>query len=120
MINRVCVRHQIPLVTAAAIEWSGQLMVIDPRASDQACYACVFDPEHAPEEHACGAYGVLSALVGAMGCQQAAEALKLIISLQQRNAPQMLSLFDARTSQWQQLRLSRNPDCPVCRANARS
>lgn len=120
MINRVCVRHQIPLVTAAAIEWSGQLMVIDPRASDQACYACVFDPEHAPEEHACGAYGVLSALVGAMGCHQAAEALKLIVSLRQTNVPQLLSLFDARTSQWQQLRLSRNPNCPVCSVNARS
>ncbi len=120
MINRVCVAHKVPLVTAAAIEWSGQLMTIDPREPDQACYACVFDPTHAPEEHACGAYGVLSAMVGAMGCLQAAEALKRIISLKQPNAPQLLSLFDARAGQWQQLRLSQNPDCPVCRTPLRS
>ncbi len=120
MINRICVAHQVPLVTAAAIEWSGQLMTVDPRRSDQACYACVFDPSHVPEEHACGAYGVLSAMVGAMGCLQAAEALKQIISLKQANVPQMLSLFDARTGQWQQLRLSRNVDCPVCKTTMRS
>ncbi|MFZ9480808.1 MAG: HesA/MoeB/ThiF family protein, partial [Burkholderiaceae bacterium] len=72
LINAVCVRHQVPLVSAAAIEWSGQLLTMDLRRSDQACYACVFDPESQPDAHACGAYGVLAPMVGAMGCLQAA------------------------------------------------
>lgn len=114
MINRVCVAHRVPLVSAAAIEWSGQLMVVDPRANDQACYACVFDPGTSPEEHACGAYGVLSAMVGAMGCHQAAEALTLIVSGGRSGRPQMLSMLDMRSGVWQQLRLSRNQHCPVC------
>ena len=114
LINRVCVAHRVPLVTAAAIEWSGQLMVIDPRHSEQACYACVFDPASSPEEHACGAYGVLSAMVGAMGCHQAAEALKLIVSRERSDRPQLLSMLDVRSGRWQQLQLSRNPKCPIC------
>jgi molybdopterin/thiamine biosynthesis adenylyltransferase len=114
MINRVCVAHRVPLVTAAAIEWSGQLMVIDPKKSDQACYACVFDPGTSPAEHACGAYGVLSAMVGAMGCHQAAEALTLIVSHESSDRVQRLSMLDMRSGCWQQLQLSRNPECPVC------
>lgn len=119
MINRVCVAHRVPLITAAAIEWSGQLMVVDPRHADQACYACVFDPTTHPEEHACGAYGVLSAMVGAMGCHQAAEALTLIVSQGPSDRPQLLSMLDVRSGRWQQLQLSRNPECPVCGTHGR-
>lgn len=115
MINAACVRHCVPLVSAAAIEWSGQLMVINPRHDDHACYACVFDPQLTPPAHACGAYGVLGPMVGAMGCLQAAEALKLIIPrLVNASAAQSLSMLDMRSFTWQQLRLSKNPNCSVC------
>ena len=121
LINAACVRHAVPLVSAAAIEWSGQLMTIDPRRPDGACYACVFDPQAEPEAHACGAFGVLSPLVGSMGCLQAAEALKILISINRSLAmtgatpvAQNLSLLDMKTGIWQQLAVSRNPDCPVC------
>lgn len=123
LINAACVRHAVPLVSAAAIEWSGQLMTIDPRRPDSACYACVFDPQAEPEAHACGAFGVLSPLVGSMGCLQAAEALKILISINRSLATtgatpvaQNLSLLDIKTGIWQQLAVSRNPDCPVCGA----
>ena len=115
LINAVCVRHRVPLVSAAAIEWSGQLLTMDLRQSDQACYACVFDPQSQPDAHACGAYGVLAPMVGAMGCLQAAEALKVIIATP--DAPrqaQKLSLFDMRSNTCQQLTVAKNHACPVC------
>lgn len=119
-INKACVAHGVALVSAAAIEWSGQLLVVDPGNPEWACYACVFDPAHQPAEHACGAYGVLAPLVGAMGCLQVAEALKLIVG--KANAamtpasPQKLSLFDMRSGSVQQLLVKRNPQCVVCSA----
>lgn len=118
LINAACVVHQRPLITAAAIEWSGQLMAIDTADQDHACYACVFDPASEPEAHACGAYGVLSPMVGAMGCLQAAEAIKMLLSRSGANrlpkAAQRLSLLDMKSGVWQQLLVAKNPQCPVC------
>jgi molybdopterin/thiamine biosynthesis adenylyltransferase len=118
LINAACVTHNIPLVTAAAIEWSGQLLSINPGNPSDACYACVFDPACAPDAHACGAYGVLAPMVGAMGCLQAAEALKMLLIRAGKglsaSAPQRLSLLDIKTGSWQQLMVAKNPDCPVC------
>lgn len=116
-INAACVRLGIPLVSAAAIEWSGQLLAIDPQRQDHACYACVFDPAHAPPAAACGAYGVLSPMVGAMGCLQAAEAIKLLLARRcaiTQEQTQLLSLLDMRSGRWQQLKVARNPTCSVC------
>ncbi len=117
-INKACVRHGVALVSAAAIEWSGQLLVFDPRNSESACYACVFDPAHEPAAHACGAYGVLAPLVGAMGCLQVAEALKLLIEkandAMRPASPQKLSLFDMKSGNIQQLVVRRNTRCAVC------
>jgi molybdopterin-synthase adenylyltransferase len=119
-INAACVRHGVPLVSASAIEWSAQLMVFDPRVAHHACYACVFDPGATPEDAACGAYGVLGHMVGAMGCLQAAEALKILIQPAHgtmpfaKEAQQKLTLLDMKTTTWQQLEITRNPECPVC------
>jgi molybdopterin-synthase adenylyltransferase len=117
-INKACVAQRVALVSAAAIEWSGQLLVFNPNDHESACYACVFDPAHQPAEHACGAYGVLAPLVGAMGCLQAAEALKLIVGKQsgalQSTSAQKLSLFDMKSGSVQQLVVKRNPRCSVC------
>jgi molybdopterin-synthase adenylyltransferase len=117
-INKACVAHGVALVSAAAIEWSGQLLVVNPSDSESACYACVFDPAHEPAAHACGAYGVLAPLVGAMGCLQVAEALKLIVGkangAMRPASPQKLSLFDMKSGDVQQLLVKRNPRCPVC------
>ncbi len=120
LINACCIRHQKPLVSAAAIEWTGQLLCIIPSRPEHACYACVFDPDHTPDEHACGAYGVLAPLVGAMGCLQAAEAMKVLIGNREESQKpvhrpaQMLTMVDARTGRWQQVALRRNPACSVC------
>jgi molybdopterin/thiamine biosynthesis adenylyltransferase len=124
-INAACVLHHVPLVSGAAIEWSAQLLVFDPRSATDACYACVFDPSAVPEDAACGAYGVLGPMVGAVGCLQAAEALKILVGVGkkagdkhsaglQQMQKQKLTLLEMKTNTWQQLEITRNPDCPVC------
>jgi molybdopterin/thiamine biosynthesis adenylyltransferase len=59
--------------------------------------------------------GVFAPLVGIVGSVQAAEALKLICGIGSSLAGR-LQMLDARDMRWTEIRLPRNPDCPVCRA----
>jgi bacteriocin biosynthesis cyclodehydratase domain-containing protein len=87
--------------------------VYDTRQPEGPCYACIFPPDSAFEEVACATMGVFAPLVGIIGSVQAAEALKLLAgtgtSLSGR-----LQMLDARNMQWDELRLARQPACPVC------
>lgn len=117
LLNRACVQHRVPLVSGAAIRWSGQLAVYDSRQSDSPCYACIFAPDDAPEETRCATLGVFAPLVGTIGSLQAAEALKLLSGLGSALVGQLLTL-NAHTLATRQLRLQRDPACPVCGAPA--
>jgi molybdopterin/thiamine biosynthesis adenylyltransferase len=113
VVNLACMQHGKPLVSGAAIRMDGQVSVFDPRHEDSPCYACVFPPEHPPEETLCATMGVFAPLVGIIGAVQAAEALKLLV---QTGSPLMgrLSMLDARHMAWSEVRIGRNPDCSVC------
>lgn len=117
LINQACVRHGVPLVSGAAIRLAGQLAVYDSRQSDSPCYACIFAPDDAPEETRCATLGVFAPLVGVVGSLQAAEALKLLSGMGSALVGQLLTL-DAQTLATRQLRLQRDPACPVCGAPA--
>lgn len=112
-INRACVRHSVPLVSGAAIRFDGQLAVYDPRHHDSPCYACVFPPDADFEETRCATMGVFAPLVGIIGSMQAAEALKLLSGAGEPAVGRLLML-DGRNMGWNDIRLARNPDCPVC------
>lgn len=112
-VNRACVAAKKPLVSGAAIGFSGQLAVFDSRKADSPCYACLF-PEHGVEEEVrCSEAGVFSPLVGLIGALQALEALKLI-ALPQQSAAGKLVLFEGLGSTFREVRVSRDPACPVC------
>lgn len=112
-LNAACVRHRIPLVSGAAIRFDGQLAVYDPRRPDSPCYACIFPPESAPEETRCATLGVFAPLVGIIGSMQAAEALKLLSGAGESVVGRLLML-DGRSMHWDDIRLPRQPHCPVC------
>ena len=112
-INAACVRHGVPLVSGAAIRFDGQLAVYRPQDPQSPCYACVFPPEASFEETRCATMGVFAPLVGIIGSMQAAEALKLISGAGEPAVGRMLML-DGRDMGWTDIRLPRNPDCPVC------
>lgn len=113
LINAACVRHQKPLVAAAALRFDGQLMVIDPKDAQAPCYACVFPPEAEFQEEQCATMGVFAPLVGTMGCLQAAEALKLLTHCGQA-ATGRLMMFDSRSMDWSSMKIAKNEQCPIC------
>ena len=116
-VNAACVRHRKPLVWGAAIGFDAQVSVVDPRDGTQPCYACVFPPQQAFEEAACATMGVFAPLVGIVGSAQAAEALKLLAGVGTGLAGRLLML-DARAMRFDELRVTRQADCPVCGATA--
>jgi len=116
-INAACVRHQIPLVSGAAIRFDGQVCVYDARQPQSPCYACVFPAQATFEETLCATMGVFAPLVGLVGSLQAAEALKLI-SGAGRTLTGRLLLIDGRSMEFTELAAPRNPACLVCAAPA--
>jgi molybdopterin/thiamine biosynthesis adenylyltransferase len=113
-VNAACVRHRRPLVSGAAIGFDGQVSVYDTRAGAP-CYACVFPPDATLEEVACATMGVFAPLVGIIGTVQAAEALKLLAGMGTSLAGR-LQMLDARTMEWSEIRVGRQPGCVVCGA----
>ena len=112
-INAACVQQRKPLVSGAAIRFDGQLAVYDPRDVTSPCYACVFDPREQFEETLCSTLGVFAPLVGIIGTLQAAEALKLLSGVGTALTGRLLML-DGRHTDFSEVRLPRNPTCPVC------
>ena len=115
LVNAACVRHRRPLVSGAAIGFDGQVSVYDCRQPDAPCYACLFPPDAPPEEVRCATMGVFAPLVGIIGATQAAEALKLLAGVGTSLAGR-LQMLDARRMRWDEIRIPRQPACPVCGA----
>ncbi len=112
-INAACVQHRKPLVSGAAIRFDGQLAVYDSRDATSPCYACVFPPDSTLEETRCATMGVFAPLVGIIGSMQAAEALKMLSGAGDVMLGR-LQMLDGRSMQFNEVRLPRNPVCPVC------
>ena len=113
-INAACVAHRRPLVAGAAIGFDGQLSIYDTRRAESPCYACAFPPDPAFRDVACATMGVFAPLVGVIGSLQAAEALKLIVGIG-TGLVDRLQMLDARTMEWTEMRVARDPGCSVCR-----
>jgi molybdopterin/thiamine biosynthesis adenylyltransferase len=112
-VNAACVRHAKPLVSGAAIRFDGQVAVFDTRDDKSPCYACLFAPSDDFEETRCATMGVFAPLVGIIGAMQAAEALKLLAAAGSPLAGR-LQMLDGRAMEWSEVRVPRNPSCPVC------
>lgn len=109
-INAACVALDTPLITASAVGFGGQLMVLTSPWT-QGCYRCLW-PDDAEPERNCRTAGVVGPVVGVMGTLQALEAIKLLSGMDTPAGE--LRLFDGKTSQWRSLALRRASDCPVC------
>jgi adenylyltransferase/sulfurtransferase len=112
-VNRASVAAKKPLVSGAAIRFDGQLAVFDPRGHGGPCYHCLFGEGDEFEETRCATMGVFAPLVGMIGAAQAAEALKLLAGIGRSLAGRLL-LLDALAMEWREVRVLRDPACPVC------
>ncbi len=109
-INAACVAHDTPLITASAVGFGGQLMVLTPPWT-HGCYRCLWPDESEPERN-CRTAGIVGPVVGVMGSLQALEAIKLLSGIHTRQGE--LRLFDGRANSWRSLSLRRASGCPVC------
>ena len=112
-VNRACVAARAPLVSGAAIRFEGQLAVFDLRRGGP-CYACVY-AEGGDAAETCEEAGILGPVVGTVGSLQALAAIQLLLGLDARAA--RLRLWDALTGHWRDVKLVRDPQCPVCGHN---
>jgi sulfur-carrier protein adenylyltransferase/sulfurtransferase len=112
LINDASVWHDIPVVHGSIYRFEGQVTVFKPHEGP--CYRCLF-PQPPPPELApsCAEGGVLGVLPGIVGSLQASEALKLSLGAGESLAGRLL-LFDALATEFNEVTLRRDPDCPVC------
>ncbi len=112
-LNRVCFALKKPLVSGAAIGFEGQISVFDFRHENSPCYHCLFPDTGEDSDLRCATNGVFAPLVGMIGTAQAAEALKLIMSIGESLQGRLL-LLDALSHEWRTIKLARDPKCAVC------
>lgn len=115
LVNDAAVFLGKPLVYGSIYQFDGQVSVFD--AKHGPCYRCV-NPTPPPPElvPSCAEGGVLGVLPGLVGTLQATEVLKLIIGGAEPLIGRLL-LVDAWSSHFDELTISKDPQCPVCGAN---
>ncbi len=112
LLNDASVRLRIPVVSASILGFDGQLSVFAPYEGP--CYRCLFrEPPPAELAPSCGANGVLGVLPGTMGLLQATEVVKLILSIGEPAIGRLL-LYDALGATLTEVKVHRDPDCPIC------
>jgi molybdopterin/thiamine biosynthesis adenylyltransferase/rhodanese-related sulfurtransferase len=112
LLNDASVRLKIPVVSASILGFDGQLSVFKPY--DGPCYRCLFrEPPPAELAPSCGANGVLGVLPGTMGLLQATEVIKLIVGVGEPAIGRLL-LYDALGATLTEVKVHRDPDCPIC------
>jgi molybdopterin/thiamine biosynthesis adenylyltransferase/rhodanese-related sulfurtransferase len=112
LVNDASVWHRIPVVHGSIYRFEGQVTVFKPYEGP--CYRCLFPTPPPPElAPSCAEGGVLGVLPGVIGSLQASEALKLALEIGEPLIGRLL-LFDALTAEFDEVKLRRDPDCPVC------
>ena len=114
LVNDACYLLNKPLVDGSILIFDGQATVFLP---GQGCYRCLFPspppPGMVPN---CAEAGVLGALTGLVGSIQATEALKYFLGIGESLSSRLL-LIDALSMSFREVRLKRNPACPLCGDN---
>jgi molybdopterin/thiamine biosynthesis adenylyltransferase/rhodanese-related sulfurtransferase len=116
LLNDASVRLRKPVVSASILAFDGQISTFVPYEGP--CYRCLYPvpppPEMAPS---CGAAGVLGVMAGVMGLLQANEVIKLIAGIGEPLIGRLL-LYDSLGTRFTELKVNRDPDCPICGEHA--
>jgi molybdopterin/thiamine biosynthesis adenylyltransferase/rhodanese-related sulfurtransferase len=116
LLNDASVRLRKPVVSASILSFDGQISTFVP--FEGPCYRCLY-PTPPPAELApsCSANGVLGVMAGIMGLLQANEVIKLVVGIGEPLIGRLL-LFEALGTRFTELKVRRDPECPICGENA--
>jgi molybdopterin/thiamine biosynthesis adenylyltransferase/rhodanese-related sulfurtransferase len=116
LLNDASVRLRKPVVSASILGFDGQISTFVP--FEGPCYRCLY-PTPPPAELApsCSANGVLGVMAGTMGTLQANEVIKLVIGIGEPLVGRLL-LYDALGTRFTELKVRRDPHCPICGEDA--
>ena len=118
ILNDAAVAAGIPVIHASVFRFEGQLTTFIPYEGP--CYRCLYPTPPPPElAPGCSVAGVLGVVPGIMGLLQANEVLKVLLGIGETLAGRLL-LFDALETEFTELKLRRDPECPVCSDRARA
>ncbi|MBA2518739.1 MAG: molybdopterin-synthase adenylyltransferase MoeB [Chloroflexia bacterium] len=116
LINDACVLLNKPNIHGSIFRFEGQATTFI--AGQGPCYRCLFPTPPPPElAPSCAEAGVLGVLPGTIGLLQATEVIKLILGIGDPLVGRLLT-YDALTTEFRALRLSRDPHCPMCGPDA--
>jgi molybdopterin-synthase adenylyltransferase len=115
LVNDACHLAGKTLVSAAILRFEGQIATFRSGHRDgEPCYRCLYREAPAPGlVPSCSEGGVLGALAGAVGSLQAIEVLKEIMGIGDSLAGWLL-IYDALSTEFRKMKLSRDPGCPLC------
>jgi sulfur-carrier protein adenylyltransferase/sulfurtransferase len=112
LINDACVLLDKPNAHGSIFRFEGQVTTFIPHQGP--CYRCLFPTPPPPElAPSCAEAGVLGLLPGTIGIIQATETAKLILGIGEPLVGRLLT-YDALEMEFRELRLSRDPECPMC------
>ncbi len=116
LLNDASVRLNKPVVSASILAFDGQVSTFVPH--DGPCYRCLYPTPPPPElAPSCGAAGVLGMLPGVMGLMQSLEVFKLITGAGEPLVGRLL-LFEALSTTFTELKVRKDPSCPICGPDA--
>jgi molybdopterin/thiamine biosynthesis adenylyltransferase/rhodanese-related sulfurtransferase len=116
LLNDASVRLRKPVVSASILGFEGQISTFVP--FEGPCYRCLFPTPPPPElAPSCGANGVLGVMAGVMGLLQANEVIKLAAGIGEPLIGRLL-LYESLGTRFTELKVKRDPDCPICGPNA--
>jgi molybdopterin/thiamine biosynthesis adenylyltransferase/rhodanese-related sulfurtransferase len=112
ILNDAAVAAGIPVIHASVFRFEGQLTTFIPYEGP--CYRCLYPTPPPPElAPGCSVAGVLGVVPGIFGLLQTNEALKVLLGIGTTLAGRLV-LFDALETEFTELQLRRDPNCPVC------
>jgi molybdopterin/thiamine biosynthesis adenylyltransferase/rhodanese-related sulfurtransferase len=116
LLNDATVRLKKPVVSASILSFDGQISTFMPYEGP--CYRCLYPTPPPPElAPSCSENGVLGVMAGMMGLLQANEVMKLVLGIGEPLIGRLL-LYEALGTRFTELKVRRDPECPICGPNA--
>jgi molybdopterin/thiamine biosynthesis adenylyltransferase len=112
LINKTCYEHGIPLISAAAVGWEGQLVAFDFRRYRQSCFSCIIDYKSTEPMMNCSNFGVVGSVLGVMGSLQSITVMRMLLGFFEQHGE--LQRYDGKRGQWLTMQCAIDASCPIC------